>query len=184
MAQEVEIKFRIDDIAALTGRLHACGFQLKTPCTHEMNVLYDLPGQPLRQKGEILRIREYGDDWTITYKSKGTEGRHKSRRELETRITDGQAMTEILEALRFTASFRYEKFRSEWSDGHGHVVVDETPIGNFGEIEGTAEWIDAAARRLEISEEQYITSSYAQLFFLWKQQTGSQADEMTFNAVR
>ena len=28
------------------------------------------------------------------------------------------------------------KIRYEWSDGKGHVVVDETPIGNFGEIEG------------------------------------------------
>ena len=183
MAQEVEIKFRIDDIAALTGNLHACGFHLKTPRTHEMNVLYDLPGQPLRQKGEILRIREYGGEWTITFKSKGTEGRHKSRRELETRVVDGKAMTEIMEALGFSAGFRYEKFRSEWSDGHGHVVIDETPIGNFGEIEGTAEWIDAVAGRLGISEDRYITSSYAQLFFQWKQQTGSPADEMTFQAI-
>ncbi|PYP91215.1 MAG: class IV adenylate cyclase [Candidatus Angelobacter sp. Gp1-AA117] len=183
MPQEVEIKFRIDDVAALPGRLHACGFQLKTPRTHEMNVLYDLPGQPLRQKGEILRIREYGGNWTITYKSKGTEGRHKSRREIETHMADGKAMTEIMEALGFSASFRYEKFRTEWSDGHGHVVVDETPIGNFGEIEGTAEWIDKVAERLKISPEQYITSSYAQLFFLWKQQNGSHANEMTFAAV-
>src|SRR5947209_5882797 len=113
MPQEVEIKFRIDDVAALPGRLHACGFQLKTPRTHEMNVLYDLPGQPLRQKGEILRIREYGGNWTITYKSKGTEGRHKSRREIETHMADGKAMTEIIEALGLSASFRYDKFPRE-----------------------------------------------------------------------
>jgi len=183
MAQEVEIKFRIDDVDALTGKLHACGFQLKTPRTHEMNTLYDLPERPLRRRGDLLRIREYGSEWTLTYKSKGTEGRHKSRREIETRVADGKAMTGIVEALGFTSSFRYEKFRTEWSDGHGHVVVDETPIGNFGEIEGAPEWIDAVAERLGISPDKYITASYAQLFFQWKQHTGSPADEMTFSAV-
>ena len=29
----------------------------------------------------------------------------------------------------------------------------------------------------------YITATYTELFFQWKQQTGSPANEMTFNAV-
>jgi adenylate cyclase class 2 len=86
--------------------------------------------------------------------------------------------------LGFAPSFRYEKFRTEWTDGKGHVVVDETPIGNFGEIEGPARWIDAVARRLEISPDQYITDSYAVLFLKWKQETGSKAPDMLFKAVR
>ena len=44
----------------------------------------------------------------------------------------------ILRALGYAPSFRYEKFRAEWTDGKGQVVVDETPIGNFCEIEGPA----------------------------------------------
>ena len=97
-------------------------------------------------------------------------------------MDDGKAMTEMLEAVGFTCGFRYEKFRTEWSDGQGHVVVDETPIGNFGEIEGLPEWIDTVAGRLDISEDNYITASYAQLFFQWKKQTGTPANEMTFSA--
>jgi adenylate cyclase class 2 len=62
-------------------------------------------------------------------------------------------------------------------------VVDETPIGNFGEIEGPARWIDRAARALHISPEDYITLTYAGLFFEWKEQTGSAAEEMTFKAI-
>ena len=58
-------------------------------------------------------------------------------------------MGRIIEAVGFSPSFRYEKFRSEWADSNGHVVIDETPIGNFGEIEGQAKWIDSTARRLE-----------------------------------
>src|SRR5207237_7908763 len=101
MAQEVEIKFRIADIDALTRKLRDSGFQLKTPRTHEMNTLYDLPGQPLRKQGVLLRIREYGGRWTITYKAKGEAGRHKSRTELETRIEDSQSLSGCMEAVGF-----------------------------------------------------------------------------------
>ena len=62
-------------------------------------------------------------------------------------------------------------------------MVDETPIGNFGEIEGTAEWIDQVARGLEISSSDYSTDTYADLFYAWKERTGSPAKEMTFAAV-
>jgi adenylate cyclase class 2 len=81
------------------------------------------------------------------------------------------------------AAFRYEKWRSEWEDGEGHCVVDETPIGNFAELEGPAQWIDGAAKRLGIEPGQYITLSYGRLFDQWRQQNGSQAQDLTFVAV-
>jgi adenylate cyclase, class 2 len=182
--KEVEIKFQVDDPHGLTRRLRAAGFRQITPRTHEMNTLYDLPGQPLRRRGELLRLRRYGKEWLLTHKAKGTAGRHKTREETETRISDGAKMDAILRALGFEPSFRYEKFRAEWDDGKGHVVVDQTPIGNFGEIEGRARWIDATARRLGIRRSDYITQNYAGLFQQWKQRTGSAAKEMTFKAVR
>jgi adenylate cyclase class 2 len=93
-------------------------------------------------------------------------------------------MDAILRALGFQPAFRYEKFRAEWSDGHGHVVVDKTPIGNFGEIEGSSRWIDRTAKTLGIRREHYLTDTYVGLFFAWKQRTGSKANEMTFRAIR
>jgi Adenylate cyclase, class 2 (thermophilic) len=92
-------------------------------------------------------------------------------------------MAAILAALGFVPSFRYEKYRAEWSDGSGHVVIDETPIGDLAEIEGPPEWIDRVAGRLGVTGRDYITDSYVALFFRWKQQTGSPASEMTFAAV-
>jgi adenylate cyclase class 2 len=182
--QEIEIKFRVADVRALTQRLRAAGFRLVTPRTHEMNALYDLPGQPLRHRGDLLRLRQYGSEWLLTHKAKGrTVGRHKTRVETETRVADGPKMDAILHALGYKPTFRYEKFRAEWSDGRGHVVIDETPIGNFGEIEGPPRWIDATARRLGIQTIDYITDTYAGLFFSWKRRTRSPAREMTFQAV-
>ncbi len=180
---EIEIKFRIADIRALTRRLRAAKFRLVTPRTHEMNTLYDLAGQPLRKRGELLRLRKYGDEWVLTHKAKGTVGRHKTRLETETKVTDGKKMDAILQALGFRPTFRYEKFRAEWSDGQGNVVVDETPIGDFGEIEGSPRWIDRTAKRLGILPEHYLTDTYAGLFLAWKRRTRSPATEMTFRAI-
>ena len=180
---EIEIKFRVDDVRALNRRLRKSGFRLLTPRTHEINTLYDLPGQLLRKRGELLRLRRYGSEWLLTHKAKGKVGRHKTRVETETKVADGAKMEAILRALGFAPTFHYEKFRAEWSDGKGHVVVDETPIGNLGEIEGPSRWIDRTARALQIPRSDYITATYSDLFLQWKKQTGSLADEMTFKAI-
>src|SRR5271170_3893118 len=173
MPKEIEIKFRIKNLHALTRALRQAGFKQITPSTHEMNSLYDLPGEKLRKRGELLRLRKYGDVWLLTHKAKGKAGRHKVRVELETRVENGQQMDTMLRALGFAPTFRYEKFRAEWSDGKGHVVVDETPIGNFGEIEGPSRWIDRTAQALQVARSDYITTTYSELFFEWKKQTGS-----------
>jgi adenylate cyclase class 2 len=182
---EIEIKFRVPDLAALNTRLQNLGLQQITPRTHEMNTLYDLPGRPLRAKGDLLRLRKYGDTWLLTHKAKSQEddGPHKIRVETETRVEDGIKMEGILTALQFQPAFRYEKFRAEWAGEKGHVVIDETPIGNFAEIEGPSEWIDSIARDLGVTPADYITETYTALFFAWKRQTQSPAQEMTFQAI-
>jgi adenylate cyclase class 2 len=184
MQREIEIKFRVENLRALNRKLQAAGFRLVTRRTHEMNTLYDLPGEVLRSRKELLRIRKYGSAWTLTHKAKGKIGRHSSRQELETSVGDGLKMDLILRALEYSPSFRYEKFRAEWTDGKGQVVVDETPIGNFCEIEGPSRWIDATAKKLGVSPADYITKNYATLFAEWRKSTGRLATEMTFKAVK
>ena len=183
MKREVEIKFRVGDMRALARKLRAAGFRKKTARTHELNTLYDLPGGVLRKRKELLRLRKYGSEWKLTHKSQGKSGRHSSRVELETSVGDGKKMDLILRALGYRPSFVYEKFRAEWTDGKGNVVVDETPIGNFCEIEGASRWIDATAKKLGGGRADYITKNYATLFAEWKKETGARAEEMTFKAV-
>jgi len=180
---EVEIKFRVDDPESLEKLLRKNGFRLKSPRAHEMNTLYDDPSHALTRRGELLRLRKYGKSWKLTHKTRGKLGRHKSRVETETKIEDGYAMESVFESLGLEPIFRYEKFRVEWSDGDGEVVMDETPIGNFAEIEGPAKWIDATAKALGVRRADYITQNYASLFFAWKRTSGSRAEEMTFKAV-
>src|SRR6201993_2165291 len=184
MQKEIEIKFRVENLRTLGRKLRDAGFPLETPRTHEMNTLYDLPGQKLRHRKELLRLREFGSSWRLTHKSGGKISRHSSRTELETGVTDGKKMDLILRALGYSPSFRYEKFRAEWADGKGQGVVDHTPIGDFCEIEGKPRWIDTTAKKLGVQPEAYITKNYATLFAGWKNETGSAAEEMTFKALK
>jgi adenylate cyclase class 2 len=183
-AVETEIKFRIEDLRRMTSRLRKSGIRLVTRRTHEVNTLFDLRGSPLRKQGALLRVRKYGRRWTVTFKGKAQMGRYKSRPEIETTVDDGEVLTEILKSVGFVPVFSYEKFRSEWSQGRGHVVLDETPVGNFGEIEGPGDWIETMAGKLQISPAQYITDSYATLFLKWKRRTHSLAKNMLFAEIQ
>jgi adenylate cyclase, class 2 len=203
MPVETEIKFRVDDLSALALRLQSAGFRLETPRSFESNILYDTPDRQMRARTEILRIRSYAGHWTLTHKRlPGPEtpgprlsnaalpdpARHKHRIETETQIAHGAALAELFLSLGLVAAFRYEKWRTEWADpgehgAQGHCVIDETPIGNYAELEGSADWIDRAALRLGITPADYITLSYGRLFDQWRQHHRSTADELTFAAV-
>jgi adenylate cyclase class 2 len=187
MAVETEIKFRVADVADLTMRLEAAGFRLQTPRAFESNVLYDTPDRRMRARTEILRIRSYAGRWLLTHKRVPDSGigedTHKHRIETETEVSDGDALAQVFLSIGLVAAFRYEKWRGEWSDGEGHCVVDETPIGNYAELEGPAEWIDRAAARLGVDPSEYITLSYGRLFDLWRERHNCSAQDLTFADV-
>lgn len=187
MAIETEIKFRVDDLDAFGRKLQSSGFRCETPRTFESNVLYDTPDRQLRARTEILRIRCYGGRWVLTHKrlprSGPGEDRHKHRVETETEIAYGDALAEFFLSIGLVSAFRYEKWRAEWTDGEGHCVVDETPIGNYAELEGSPAWIDRAAARLGVDYSRYVTLSYGRLFETWRAQHSSSANDLTFAAV-
>jgi len=187
MAIETEIKFRVDDVAAFSQRLAAAGFHMQTPRTFESNVLYDTPDRKLRARTEILRIRNYDGKWTLTHKRLPNSGvgedRHKHRIETETEVSDGDALAEVFRSLGLLPAFRYEKWRAEWSDRHGHCVVDETPIGNYAELEGDGDWIDQASERLGIDPAQHLTLSYGRLFEHWRLKYPDSPEELTFENI-
>jgi adenylate cyclase class 2 len=215
---EIELKFPIDDLARLQSRLPVLGFLLDTPRTFEQNTLYDTPGRTLRESRQILRLRRYGSLWTVTHKRQpyasasndpaqyGAAGRYKVRIETETRVDDGPALAAIFEQMGYAPAFRYEKFRTEWSqitstiDGplfsaapesaepvttppRSHLVIDETPIGDYAELEGPPAWIDDTLAKLGVDPTTCITESYGRLFLAWKTRAGSAAENLTFDEI-
>jgi adenylate cyclase class 2 len=190
MAVEIELKFPVSDLPALQQRLHSLGYTLDTPRTFESNILYDTPDRALLNSKQLLRIRRYGDTWLLTHKQQPSDvtpgdARYKRRIETETTVADGEALAAVFQSLGYIPVFRYDKFRAEWSDpAGGHIVLDETPIGIFAELEGDPAWIDATLQRLHIDHASCTTESYGRLFLAWKQRTQSPAEDLTFDAIK
>jgi adenylate cyclase, class 2 len=190
-APEIELKFPVADPIVLQARLPHLGFHLVTPRTFEHNTLYDTPDRELRAKRQILRVREYGGIYTLTHKriddSSAESSRYKIRIETETTVSDPHAIAEIFRQLGYTPAFVYEKYRTEWSqvvdpnsDTIAHLVIDETPIGNYAELEGPTDWIDRTLAELNVDHATCLTDSYGKLFLDWKQLTGSPAENLAF----
>ena len=135
-------------------------------------ILFDFPDQRLRKSRCLVRLRFAGDQGLLTYKGAPLRSRdYKIRREIETQVEDGHRLREILLHLGLREVFCYEKFRTIYAPrgkrdvaDAPHLVFDETPIGNYLELEGPQRWIDEVARQLGYSRRDYITESYAALY--------------------
>jgi adenylate cyclase, class 2 len=195
-AAEIELKFPVSDPEDLQTHLPSLGFHLVTPRTFEHNTLYDTPNRDLRARREILRIRQYGTLCTVTHKRQPDQQapvdttRYKIRVETETIVAEGEALAEIFRQLGYAPAFVYEKYRTEWShstgvnsETHAHLVIDETPIGNYAELEGPTAWIDQTLAALNIDPATCLTDSYGKLFLDWKQRTNSLAENLTFAEI-
>jgi adenylate cyclase, class 2 len=115
--------------------------------------------------------------------------RYKVREELEVVVADPQQLRLILEALGLRGWFRYEKYRTtyrlpasqRWAAGL-HVELDETPIGNFVELEGPPEAIDRAAQLLGYRPADYISKTYLSLYLSQCRKQGVEPGDMLFPA--
>src|SRR5205085_2563351 len=142
----------------------------------------DTPSLDLRRKGELIRVRRAGEVGVLTFKGPSKAGRHKTREELECEVDNPERMQLILGRLGYYPVFRYEKFREEYErpGEHGTITVDETPIGNFLELEGSPKWIDGTAKELGFSPADYVTQSYGSLYLAWCREHGIAPSDMLF----
>lgn len=179
---ETEIKIRVGDVEEIEARLRVCGFEESVGRSLERNTIWDTPERQLKGSGEIVRLREAHGTHVLTYKGKAETSKYKSREELEDELTSTHAVKRILERLGLRPMFRYEKFRTEYRrvGGEGVVTVDETPIGNFIELEGPPEWIDATAAELGFPETEFSTKSYGALYLEFCTEQGLTPTHMVF----
>ena len=180
---ETEIKLRLDSAAASRRLLGRLGFSVVKRRVFESNIIFDTPAGELRIGGKLLRMRQAGRRHTLAFKGPPVAGRYKSREELESEFADPVSMRRILERLGYAPVFRYEKYRTEFAgpDPAGALMLDETPIGPFLELEGPPRWIDRTARALGFSRTGYITASYGKLYLEHCQTKGVEPTNMIFN---
>lgn len=186
---EIEIKLRVADARALNRRILALGFEVSEPRHLERNFLFDFPDQRLRKSGFVIRLRREGKRSLLTFKGPPVgSAAYKIRREIETEVEDGGCLKEILESIGLREIFCYEKFRTTYMPQHksktrtGQIVLDQTPIGNFLELEGPKRWIDETARQLGFSKEDYVTASYATLYLAHCGEERRKPGNMIFDA--
>lgn len=158
------------------------GFVVKTPRHFELNVILDTDNGLLRSAGQLLRLREANGKAIVTFKGPSIPSRHKSREEVEIEVDNAPAAIHLFESLGYRIRFRYEKYRTEYQrlGDPGIVTLDETPVGDYFEIEGPSSWIDSVARKLGFDESQYITESYGRLYLDWCREQGIEPSNMVF----
>ena len=165
---ESEIKLRMSGPGPAREAVARLGAVLVRPRHFEDNVLLDDAGGSLVGSGRTLRLRRTEAGAVLTFKGprRDQEG-VKSRREIEASLpaAEADALLDILRKVGFTPVFRYQKYRETYRHGDVEIVVDETPIGTFLEIEGSLPRIHATAAALGRERSDYITDSYASLFF-------------------
>ena len=207
--QEIEIKLRVQNLDALRLHLKKLRAKEIFPRTHESNTLYDTPRQHLRRRGQLIRVRterpaishrnqHSGENSPaiLTYKGPSRSSRSANSRatskirshfkikdEAEVTVTKSSELPAILRALELRPSFRYEKFRTTYvlrGLSRLKVELDETPVGNYLELEGPVTSIDRAAHLLGYTRKDYLTDSYGALYVADCRHRGRKPGNMLF----
>lgn len=179
---ETEIKLGVRNVPEMIRRIRALG-ATGGKRLFEQNTLYDTPKGDFRRSGCLLRLRiersAVESDRpasarlakpvraVLTAKMPGPASagpKYKQKTEREAIVRDPAAWPGMLRGLGFRAGFRYEKCRSSFRLGGLHLDLDETPAGNYLELEGPPEAIDRAARRLGYGPARYIRETYWDLY--------------------
>jgi adenylate cyclase class 2 len=186
--RETEIKLLAHDRKQVRKRLSQLGFKVLKARHFESNYLFDFPDLRLRRSSCLLRLRFAGGEDLLTFKGPPRRPRrYESRHEIETPVEDGILLREVLKRLGLKQVFIYEKYRTIYAEGNRadshrvpQVAYDETPIGNYLELEGPEKWIDAVAGWLGYSPRDYVTSTYLALYFQKCREEGKKPGNMVF----
>jgi adenylate cyclase class 2 len=186
---EIEVKLPVDNI----DRLARSGMilELETPRHFEENRLFDTADRQLQKRFSVLRVRAVEGRGTLTFKeppsADSAPSQFKKRVELETPVGDPVQIVAMIERLGYHQWFCYQKFRTVYratlpAGRTLHVMFDETPLGNFVELEGEEAAVAAAVELLGASPEDYLLDSYIGLQAKYCAVRGLPLQDMVFPA--
>jgi adenylate cyclase, class 2 len=167
---EIEVKLKCADRAAFARA--GITLEIEQARHFEDNWLLDTAAHALGGRGAILRVRSVAGEGWLTYKEKAGRdapaSEFKLRVEIETPLGAPEAAIEIFERLGYRKVFRYQKYRTVCraplpSGSSLKVMFDETPRGDFVELEGAEEAVGEAVRLLGVERKDYILESYIAL---------------------
>ena len=166
MSRENEIKLRMTGPIAAREAVARIGAERRVARHLEDNVLLDDERSSIRTSGFLLRVRRCDpEEAVLTYKgAKSVVEGVRTREEIESTVGDAAAVQVILSRIGLRPTFRYQKYRETYAWQDVEIVVDETPVGTYLELEGPVASIHAAAAALGFGPADYITDSYFGLF--------------------
>jgi adenylate cyclase, class 2 len=185
---ETEIKIPVADFREFRRQADALGGVRVSGRHFEDNYIFDFDDARIRRGHCFVRVRSGGGKCFLTYKGPPKpEGPFKTREELETEVGSASIAKEILEKLGMKVLFRYQKFREEYrvlSRGpSGDAVclsLDETPIGNYAEFEGSEEGIRELTGHMGFNELSFLRASYYFLYIEYCRERGISPGDMVF----
>ena len=181
---EIEVKIKVENLAAVEQKLKAAGATLKAGRVYERNVRYEDAGETFTPAARVLRLRQ-DTQVHLTYKEPHDPvGGGWARTELEVTVSDFETTDLLLQKLGFHAAWIYEKYRTTYALENCEVVLDEMPFGPFIEVEGQPDAIQRALLALGLTDALRITTSYSDLFFQLKARLGLSFRDLTFENFR
>ncbi len=161
---ETEVKLRTDDFEAVRGRLQQLGARLKERVEDEKDLLFRSATDLHALEGQVLRLRLFGQEGMLTWKGVPTFDKGvKKREELQTRVSDADALRQLLDRLGYAVSLEFSKSREYWDLRGLTVSLDELPFGRYVEVEGDEEEIERAVAELGLKEAERVEEGYPQL---------------------
>lgn len=188
MPVEIEIKLKVDDLAAVRERLNRLGAKRLGEVV-ETNIFFDTADRALLGSDCGLRLRLSRDTahntekLRITYKGPRAEGPVKAREEVEVGVDSMDSAAELLDRLGYTRMLTFEKRRETWSlEEDCSIELDTLPqIGSFVEIECKSEADVLRIReKLGFADVKPVLPTYADLVSRHLNDRGGNGKSLTF----
>lgn len=171
---EIEVKIQIKNPKGMAHKIVELGAQLVRARYFEENTLYDFSDLALTKKKQAFRLRKIKRKAYLTFKGSPQKSRQfKIREEYETEVKSANQIKKIIKSLGLVPKFQYDKFRTVFRKKKLKICLDETPVGDFIELEGEQSHIVRFASSLGFSRADFIKKNYIDLYTEFGEKTES-----------
>jgi adenylate cyclase class IV len=180
-ADELELKARVDDPAALERAIVDAGAELVFR-GEMIDRRYDRRGK-LERRDEVLRLRVFcPDSGAPPFGVLGWKGPvsvrdgYKHREEYEVQVAQPEAARIILERLRYEVALRIDRTVAEYRLAGATVRIEWYPAMDvLVEIEGEPQAIESAVRATGLARERFLPAALPHFVRAYEERTGQTA---------
>lgn len=179
---EIEVKYYVRAHAEIKAALMQMGAQ-SGGRAFENNLRFENAALHLTRNNAMLRLRQTQGRNIVTVKQhvEHEAGRScKVFNEYETEVADFDTARKIFAVLGYMPFQIYEKFRETLTLPDAKICLDETPYGNFVEIEADVAAIKQYTNQLALNWGQRIILSYLEIFDLLRAAANLPFTALTF----